>query len=254
MAKKDETKKGSYEARYNELVIEDQEAIVRISSITADRLRNIFGLHFSKTEGGPADPRVPLIIFTETYDAVIEHLVKRRKGTAKMDAKQYDSFQLNFANRFVIGFDNVENDDDEKEGNFMIFIKDIRDGKTVEEPRDPDACPSEKAVEWVNQNITENPEAIKEISLDALDRLAKYGICFYNHELIMPIFCTMYDTMVEYIDMERKELDDYEYEINFAGCFFVSACENADGGSDIIFRPSIDSKTALKDDGSSGSR
>ena len=250
-------KKMSYKEKYDDIVIEDKDDIYQIASIAIDRLNTIFGLTFRETEKDPQDPRIPLVIFTETYDAVIDHLVKRRKGLIRNDkgeAKSFDSFDLDFAGRFVIGFDNVDNEDDEKEGNFMIYINDIRENKTIEEPRESDDVkPVQKAIEWVNQNITKNPESIKLIALEARERLRNLDIAFTNHELIMPIFCIVYDTMVEYVDMKRKEqADPYEYEINFAGCFFVTARESEDGTSVFVFRPSIDSKMALKDDATSG--
>lgn len=251
------TKKFDYRDKYEDIVIEDREEVYKIASIATDRLNRIFGITFRETEKDPQDPRIPLIIFTETYDAVIDHLVKRRKGlikNSKGEAMKFNNSEINFANRFIVGFDNIDNDDDEKDGNFMIFINHIKENKTVDEPREDDSIkPVEKAIEWVNQNITKDTESIKAISLEARSRLRKLDIAFTNHELIMPIFCIIYDTMIEYIDLRRKEQSDpYEYEINFAGCFFVTAREAEDGDSVFVFRPSIDSKMALKDDATSG--
>ena len=252
--------KRTYIDRYNEIVIEDENEVEKISSIAADRLQHIFNLHFcrpeTKSNGDKVqvpDNRIPLIIFTETYDAVIDKLIDARKGMlARNEIKEYNKFNFNFANRFEIGYDNISNDEDEKEGNYMIYIKDIRESRTIEEPAEPNTKPTEKAVEWISQNITQKPQTITEIAIDAKERLKKLDLALHSHELVMPIFCTVYDTMVEYMDMRRIELNECEYEINFAGAFFVCAMENEDGGSDIIFRPSIDSKTSLKDDASSG--
>lgn len=246
--------KYTYEDKYDEIVIEDAEAIETIGALSAARLKHIFGLHFVKNEHGETEPKMPIIIFTETFDAVIEYLAKARRGMIGRDDNKYNEFHINFANRFNIGYDNIENDEDEKEGNFMIFIQDTRESKTVEEPKDTEMTPTEKAVEWINQNIIEQSEAISDISIEAKNRLAKLDLVFHSSDLIMPIFCTVYDVMVEYMALERaeKEPEGDDYEINFAGAFFVMARENEKGGSDIIFRPSIDSKTMLKDDATSG--
>ena len=257
MKVQEDARRMNYEDRFSEIVVEDEDHVKKIASITADRMEKIFGISFRLTEKGPQEPKIPVVVFAETYDAIIDHLVKRKKGLIKLDSERsshdYNSFKINFANRFVIGFDNVDNENDEKDGNYMIYINDIRDGKAVEEPLEPDEDPSKKTTEWINQNITEHPEAIKMISIEAREHLKKLGIGFTNHELIFPIFCTMYDVLVDYMDLFRKETNEYFQEINFAGCFFVAAYENEEGGSDIVFRPSIDSKTALKDDATSGS-
>ena len=70
----------------------------------------------------PNDPffsyyKMTAMIFVETFKAIIEQLVERRNSNA--------TYNINIANRINIGFSNSDNDEDEKNGNFCPYVKDI---------------------------------------------------------------------------------------------------------------------------------
>ena len=106
----------------------------------------------------------------------------------------------------------------------------------------------ELAVQWNTDNILEQPKIIKDISAKAKDKCEKLDIYLVSSECIMPIFITTYENIINYIKIKRKELDKFEYEINFASVFYIGARESEEDTADIYIRPNIESKLKLKND------
>lgn len=235
------TKEPKYPKLFEENVLEDESAIIDIAELSSKVMEKDLKLYFLDEKRKERDYRIPIAIFIKTFDAIVKELIKLEKS--------YSSFEINFANRFLMGFDNHENEEDEKEGNFMVYIFHVNQASKDTEYDDADTETSlERAVKWINENIKDNPEVIKRISENAVEELKAYDIILYSQDLIAPIFSIMYDTCVKYLKDKRREIGEDEYEINFAGCFFISARESEDGIDTITIRPSIESKTGLKDD------
>jgi hypothetical protein len=73
-------------------------------------------------------------------------------------------------------------------------------------------------------------------------------------DMVMPIFITTYETLVNYLSIKRREEDKFEKEINFISCFYITARES-DGPDDIIdIRPNINAKLTLKNDAGASSK
>lgn len=243
-------KKEKYEEYFEDIVVEDEVDMEIIGSSACRSIEKDFGITFGKSaEGGEDDWRVPIVVFAKVYESILEELEALRD--------QYNSFEINFANRFLIGFDNHVNEDDEKEGNFMIYIFNINDAnKAIAENansseigEEEDA--SERCRRWVSENVVDTPETMRKISQKAITKLEKIDLELYRDTLIPPIVSYVYDEMVEYIKQKRINNKEDEEEINFAGCFFIMSRETEDGKGEIIIRPSIESKMALKDDATS---
>jgi hypothetical protein len=148
----------------------------------------------------------------------------------------------------MTGYSTTEDDDDEKQANFMICIEDLGFEPRRYETEDSIKSSNELCAAWNSDNIIDQPEIIKKISETALKILkSDIDIEFNSSELVMPIFVTIYETLVSMLKTHRREIDEFEFEINFMSCFFIGARESE--FEDIIYiRPNIESKLRLKND------
>jgi hypothetical protein len=168
----------------------------------------------------------------------------------------YTRFKVIVAERFEIGFDNAENDDYEKNGSFMFYIKHLyykkKDDNTSHRDFDDDTitlCNS-----WNSMNIITDATIIKEIVAKAYDEILKLDIALEEQIVIMPMVATVYDSMIHFVKIQRAEQKEFEYEINFMSLFDVRAQESDDGEDIIAFTPAIENKLMLKDDGTASSK
>lgn len=246
MAKAKKMKK--YEKYYESIVPEDKDDVLQICMNTNQSLtRNLYMTFISnpnkkerKKGEEQIDVRFIACVFSLTFDAILAKLksLESKKSSAK----------INIANRFEIGFDTTEDEDDEKNGNYMIFIRDKGTTKLTDMMLNPRAKPIERAVEWINANITDDAELLKEIATDAKLRIDKLDIILSSSELIMPIFVITYESLVSYLKIRRNEMNELDYEINFCSCFNIKSSESEEGPDKITIRPNINSKLFLKDD------
>lgn len=233
---------------FNENCIEDQEFTNLVLKTSAARLNDQFRLKFCVRDGSnpdgsaryAADVRLVGAIFCKIFDSILTSL--------EIAEKSYSNFDINMAKRLIIGYSTTEDDDDEKQGNFMIYLKDLGFEPRRYEKDDSIKSSNELCAAWNSENITEQPEIIKKISETALKMLkSDIDIEFNSSELVMPIFVTIYETLVSMLKTHRREIDEFEYEINFMSCFFIGARESE--FEDIIYiRPNIESKLRLKND------
>jgi hypothetical protein len=222
---------------YYDNIYEDEEDITLISETAIATIRERFHITLD-------DPRLMTSAFLKIFESFIDKL--------KTLQKDYDSFQINLANRLAIGFTNNENDDDEKSGNYMLFIQHLREATKTEANNDPTVSNIERAVQWNAENITDQPELIRTLTIDAVKYLRDIDIQLSNNEIIMPIFITYYESIINYLKIRRREEDLFELQLNYSW-FFIGAREG--DGRDVIFvRPSINGKLALKSDISASSK
>lgn len=224
-------KEEQYVTYYKEHVLENEEDIIKICESASITIYDKFKAKFD-------DPVIFASVFGIIYRTIIDHL-KSKEAT---DTK----YSINFANRLIIGYSNSADEDDEKMGNFMIFMKHLEDAHNNDD-FDLELSAAERAVQWKTENIIENPDDIRIISEKALKNLTNIGINLASSEFIMPIFITIYEALIAYIKIRRTELDEAEYEINFISCFNITVYESEDG--DIIdIRPTVEDKSGMKDD------
>jgi hypothetical protein len=178
------------------------------------------------------------VIFAKIYDAFRDKLVSLRST--------YSDFEINIANRLAIGYDNSKDEEDEKEGNFLIYINNLPFNRKDEKIEDPAIGSVERAVQWNTENVIEKPKIIREIAIDAMNKLKELDIPIGTEELIIPIFISVYEAMVNYIKIHREELDEFEYEVNFMCRFSIGVRKLAEDS--IYIRPNINEKLMLKDD------
>ena len=218
---------------FNNATKEDQDDILTICETASRQIYDRFKTRID-------DPKLLAAIISKTYDAFIKYLVSLEE--------KYSDFQINICDRLVIGYTTSNDEDDEKQGNFMIFIRHLNSNKKNDEIDDPTAKAVERAVQWNTENMINQPTMLNSIANNAVTEMSGIDIQLSASELVMPIFCTTYEAIVNYLKIKRREKDEFRYEINFMNCFHIAAQESEDENDVISIRPTIDSKLTLKND------
>ena len=221
-----------WELYFNSNICEDFDIIQNIAE-TANRI------YHEKFNISINDWKLTTATFLKTFETFMQALVTMEKD--------HSEFEINLANRFAIGFNNNENDDDEKQGNFMVYMKHLREAPKTSGFVDPTVSSIEKTVQWNTENVIEQPELIRKITVDTVKNLDSIEIQIANNELIMPLFITFYECIITVLKLLRRDADAYEIQVNL-GWFIVIAQESEDGRDNYFIRPDIGSKLYLKND------
>ncbi len=220
-----------YLADYNEFVVEDEEHIIPICS-------SAIKLIYEKFKVPLKDPKLVAVIVERTYKVII--------NTLKSYESKLSEFKLNICDRLEIGYTTNTSEEDEKQGNYMIFMNHL-DKSIVDSLPEEDSTPVERITQWNIENVITQPGIIREISNAVIEDLKSISVNIGISELIMPIFITVYECTVNYVRIKRQELKEFEFEINFISCFHIGCMETEDGSS-IYIRPNIEAKLLMKDD------
>lgn len=230
---------------FDSYCVEDVEDLLTIGEWGKRVLKEKLNMNIGHPSKPASDVEKKLIIaiFGIVLETVIEFLKSKQVA-------QYESYTINFANRVQLGYTTSsenENIDEEKTGNFMPFMQHIYDSKTNND-RDEDEYNSVTlATQWNAANVRTSIEDIKEISSKALERLKSYSIHLGTPELVIPIFCLIYEILVSYIKMQRASTNEFEYILNVASIVSARAVEGEDGDV-IYFDASIFFKREIKSD------
>lgn len=227
------SEKKKYESYFNEICTEDIGDIITIAEVASREIYDRIHIKFD-------DPKLLVSTWSKIYDAILLKLVKLES--------EYSDFQINICDRLSIGYSTTDDEDDEKIGNFMISILHMNTDKKNNDVDDPEAKPSERAVHWNTENIIHQPDILRDISISAVEQLKSIEVELGTSEAIMPIFVMTYEALVKYLKIKRNEKNDFEFEINWASCFYIGARESEEGNDDIYIRPNINSKLMLKND------
>lgn len=223
---------------FDEVVHENKEDIITICESASRKIYDQIGIKFGNKED---DAKLIGCIFEKTFNAIISTL-KKLEATKTHE-------EINFCNRFMVGFSTNDDEEDEKQGNFMFFMNDLGNSHKDVEMEDGTTDQREKAVYWNMENVKENPEIIHEISAEANKNLSDdLDVKLQSWEFIPPFFSIVYDAIVNYVKIKRHELDEFEYQIYFMSSFYIGARESEDDGDVIFITPNIDSKLTIKDD------
>lgn len=220
---------------FRENVKEDEKDIINIGELAIKALYEKIYVTFKRAE-------LPIATAGIIYEAILEYLVK-------MQNEGKDSFNINIADRLEIGYSSSDNEDDEKVGNFMIYIRHLYNTKKDDLSDDARGSAAELCTQWNSANIVTQADVISKISDAALVKLSKeIDIHGATLDFVIPAFIIIYEQLVGYLKLKRRELNKFEYEINFASCFTAGCRENEEDTDDIYFVPNITSKLRLKDD------
>jgi hypothetical protein len=223
---------------FKENASEDTNAILSICDEANRQLHDNFKMSFTDSKTNKPDPRLLAACFAKIYEAILVSLEKFEKA--------YSDFEINICDRLLIGYSTSQDDEDEKQGNFMVYLRDLGVIKKRVEFDDLSASAVERCVQWGAENITSQPEVIKKISTEAIQLLKEIDVEIASSECIMPIFVTTYEMIVNHLIENRG--DRFEYEINMMGCFYIGVRESEDINGVIYIRPNIESKLRLKND------
>lgn len=187
-------------------------------------------------------------IFLKTFESICTML--------KSKEKDYSSYAVNFMNRFIVSFNSNINDEDEKTGNFMIYLRHVG-GDTVKDTFvDPTDTPLTRVSDWNKDNliskiddgiVKKQPELTRKMSLLAVDYINKINIKLANNEVIFPMFINFYDAVITVCKLARKDRDLPKLEVNL-GLLRVVVKEGPDGRDIIELKPDIAGKLNIKDD------
>ena len=187
-------------------------------------------------------------IFLKTFESICVML--------KSKEKDYSSYAVNFMNRFIVSFNSNINDEDEKTGNFMIYLRHVV-GDTVKDTFvDPTDTPLTRVSDWNKDNLIskiddgvakKQPELTRKMSLLAVDYINKINIKLANNEVIFPMFINFYDSIITVCKLVRKDRDLPKLEVNL-GLLRVVVKEGPDGRDIIELKPDIAGKLNIKDD------
>lgn len=231
-----------FEKFFDENVCEDQVEILTALGVSHNKLINRFKMRFNDPRD-ETQPSLELIgaTFIKIYRAIIDFLIQQRESKS--------SYALNIADRVVIGFETAdENDDDEKNGNFMVYINHLYKPKSNDDDIDRTLSSPELVTNWFSQEVKECVDELLTIAATSLRYLKAIDIALAIPQSVIACFCTVYDELVNVAKEKRREKNVYENEINFMNCFTIKAKEGENGIDEITFRPSIESKLDLKSD------
>lgn len=236
-----------YEVYFEENAPEDVDDINTICGMAVKDIYETIGTRMVNEKQG-LDQRIIACMFSVTFDAILVKLKKLED--------RFPSVEIDVAGRFAIGYNTCEDENDEKEGNFMIYIRDLHHTSKTELVDSPEASSKERCVEWLANNlINENTNILREIAIDAKERMAKtLDLNLSSEEFVLPIFIMTYEALVKYITSRRRENDAMSYRINFVSCFEIECEEAEDGMDNISIHPDINSKLFLKDDEKASSK
>ena len=217
---------------FNEICPDDQDDVLTVCEISSKELFQKFKLKFD-------DPRTLAAIWAKIFDSSVKYL----KGCEET----HSEFEINIADRLVIGYDTSTDEDDEKQGNFCIYIRHLNSDKKDDMTIEPSDKAVERAVQWNTNNIVDKSSTIRDISNNALEYCKEIDVHLGSAELVMPIFVKTYEALVKFIKIKRSDTDQFEYSINFLSCFTI-VCRETEDGDLIDIVPSITSKLGLKND------
>lgn len=220
---------------YDENIIEDEDLMREIGEYALQHIYKCFRIKFK-------DYKRPIAVYAVVFDAIREVL--------KDMEKTKESFSINIANRMEVGFTSSfdEGADVEKEGNFMIFIRQIPNMATSENKDDGETQSIVLCTEWNASNISEDIKPLKDIAVLAKQRLdAELDMTFDSIEVIFPIFCATHESIVNFLKGYKSMNDKFELLVNVANVYDIQILSMEDG-EEVTIKPKVYDKLTFKDD------
>lgn len=222
---------------FKENVSENQKELMEIGELSNRMLHEKISL-------GLNDPMTTIAIYAKIFDTICDVVVDQEAN--------WEDFCLNIADRLKIGYTTTSSDDDEKVGNFMIFMQHVYGTTGSDNSLDDDEDEDDTIVlctQWNAANVKAQSNIIKDIAAKgkkALDDIINIKI--ESHEFVIPMFCIIHSQIINYIRLKRVEENKTDYEINVAGLFTVGIQETDDAEEEIYYVPSISLKLKFKND------
>lgn len=224
---------------YETVVNEDVQEMLGAADTASQLVRKMFNIPIEPSE-------MYVAIWSKIFESIIIKLYSLER--------EYSNFEINIADRLIVGYSTSDNDDDEKQGSFMPDMCHL-DTKPVDTSYDPTTNNLEKIVNWNMENVIEQPKIIKEISILAAKKMKEeLNIQIGNAEIVMPLFVLFYEALVERAKARWMELckantdkETPEYELSCIW-FFICVREGKDMKPQVYLKPTPTAKTSIKND------
>ena len=228
---------------FNENVSENEKDLRAIAVESVDPLYQKLSINFDP-DVCPDYQEMIIAMYGVIFNEICNEIVEKEK--------EWDSFSLNIADRLKIGYTTTDDEDDEKTGNFMVFMqntmKDFTNSK-ADEPKEKSNFTVELATQWNAANIKVQADVLKSIAARSKKALSDVlDIKSETHEFIIPFFCMVHSEILKYLKLQKEELSKSEYELNIAGLYTIGIQETDDAEDNIYYVPSISLKLKFKND------
>lgn len=228
---------------FNKNVYDNKEELIEVGNIANAML-------FEQLNVDLSNPKTTIAAYVWILNTILDVL--------KSTQNENDEFCINIADRFRIGYTNISDDEEEKDGNYMIYIQHLNIPHPYESLNDVDDDEEDDTallcVKWNASNIKAQAEIIKEISVRGRKNLSDLiNIKLDKDVFVMPLFCIIHDAIVNYVHSKRVDLDDQDYQLDICGLYTIGESIDAENVPEIYYEPSITLKLMFKDDANAGS-
>lgn len=222
------------EVWFEKNVVDNTEEIAQIGELAArmiaDKLRT------------DIEPATTIATYGVIFESILRVLSQKQN--------QYKSFSVNICDCISVSYNNYEDTDAEKNGNFAPFIQQIATGPLPDTGLD---VASHRSIEllaaWNNSHVSEQPDVITEIASDAVRHLYdELGLKTMIKEAIMPIFCVVHDCIITWLKMYRVDTKAMSAVLHVCGLYTVTVVETTDGDENVEYECHVFSKKNTKDD------
>lgn len=222
-------------------VTENIEDIKIIGNIAHQRISDDLNIYMSR-EGENDHYSMPISVYGVIFESICDAIKDQRSS--------HNKFEVSIADRLIIGYSSTSDEDDEKSGNFMVYLK--HKDKTIVEGGvdDNEIDPITLATRWNAANVNEHSELLKTISKNSKESISNdLDIILASSEQIIPIFCIIHESIVSYCKIKFAEMEKNSFELNIAGLYIIGIEIEDDTDDEVIyFEPSISLKLKFKDD------
>ena len=217
---------------YENNVVDDREDNSTIAEVCIRDCRDRFNIDLG-------DVPTVLAIYAFTLDSITEQLRSMQDKLSEAEIHVDDIV--------AFGYDNLSDDDTEKQGNFSPYMFDL--GGRLDYTRDPDSNSVDNCTKWMTMKLRDYPKMWDEIASRVLTNLSDIcDIPISQSCIVLPIFAVIQSQLCKYMDVKRKDENKSEISITFAGCIDVFARKTEDNGSTVEFKPMPSTKLGIKSD------
>lgn len=222
-------------AWFKDNVSENQDELIKIANMGIQRLHEVLSL-------GLDDPIIALSVYAHIFESMCKVLAKKEND--------YDEYNLNVAEAFHLGYNTTDSEDDEKSGNFMVYMNHIPNDQLDAVIDDEETDTLALCALWNAMHIKTQAEEVKEVAIQAMKDLGEHiNIKVQSHEFIIPMFCILHSQFIRFLKQQRSELKLSEYELNdVLGLFTIGCAVNENAEEEIYYVPSIALKLLFKND------
>ena len=226
---------------FKEYAVNNRDELKIICNLTSRSAEEQFSMYLEK-----GNTEVYAVIFYATFMSILEFIRDQQK--------RYTQFTVTICNSINLGYENNEDDENEKVGNFMPIIEYVGINRgIVDDGKMEDDKTNNNFIRWKQLNIKKNVEYYKDIQERAYNKMKKdYKLELRTSEAVIPLFCIFLDHITNVLKMKYKEADGTsvsEVSMNILGLFDIFYSFNSEENEEIYeYKAGIPMKLGLKSD------